>query len=110
MLPPDCWPEDESDRSAILADFAPCVGDRRQELVFIGVGLQEQKLRAALDGCLVTVEDMDAGFRGLEDPFEPWPDVEDMLDMGESFAEVVGGGGGRRRGGKTGTSGPRVCM
>jgi hypothetical protein len=51
--------------------------------VFIGVGLREQQLRAALDECLVTVADMEAGFRQLADPFEPWPDVQDMMDLGE---------------------------
>lgn len=83
MQPPDAWPEGEDEQSAILADFSPSVGDRRQELVFIGVGLKEQQLRAALDECLVTVGDMQLGFSSLEDPFEPWPDVEDMMDLGE---------------------------
>lgn len=83
VQPLDTWPEGEDERSAILADFSPSVGDRRQELVFIGVGLKEQQLRAALDECLVTVGDMEAGLSGLEDPFEPWPDVEDMIDLGE---------------------------
>jgi len=82
-MPLDAWPAAEDQRSAILADFSPSVGDRRQELVFIGVGLKEAPLRAALDSCLVTVGDMEAGFRSLEDPFEPWPDVEDMMDLGE---------------------------
>lgn len=83
VQPPQAWPEGQEERSAILADFAPAVGDRRQELVFIGVGLREGALRDALDGCLVTVGEMEAGFRGLLDPFEPWPDVGDMMDLGE---------------------------
>lgn len=83
VQPPLAWPEGQEERSAILADFAPAVGDRRQELVFIGVGLREGALRDALDGCLVTVGEMEVGFRGLPDPFEPWPDVSDMMDLGE---------------------------
>jgi hypothetical protein len=36
VLPPDAWPEGEEAAAELRADFAPCVGDRRQELVFIG--------------------------------------------------------------------------
>lgn len=55
-----------------------------QELVFIGIGLREAELRDALDCCLVTVTEAEAsGFSGLEDPFEPWPEVQDMIDGGK---------------------------
>lgn len=56
----------------------------QQELVFIGIGLKEAELRGALDSCLVTIEEAESsGFSVLEDPFEPWPDVQDMIDAGE---------------------------
>lgn len=39
---------------AVVAHWAEPHGDRRQEIVLIGVGLDEPALRAALDACLVS--------------------------------------------------------
>lgn len=41
-VPDDEWPDEASgQRGIILADFQPDVGDRRQEIVFIGAGMDE---------------------------------------------------------------------
>ena len=50
-------------------------GDRRQELVIIGVDLDREHLSAALDACLLTDAEMALGVRGwrrLPDPFPRW--------------------------------------
>ena len=51
-------------------------GDRRQELVFIGVGMDEAAIRRALDDCLVGEEKTKsfdpAAYRSLPDPFPAW--------------------------------------
>ncbi|MGO7288071.1 GTP-binding protein, partial [Rhizobium ruizarguesonis] len=45
-------------------------GDRRQELVFIGVDMDETAVRTELDGCLASADPRD--WATLEDPFPAW--------------------------------------
>jgi len=58
------WPADQLD--SILADFQGDDGDRRQELVFIGVDAVAHRdvVETALDACLLTDDELDA-YRGL---------------------------------------------
>lgn len=45
-VPDEEWPDEASgQRGVILADFAPGSGDRRQEIVFIGAGMDEVRRR-----------------------------------------------------------------
>ena len=54
-VPRDEWPE--AHEQSILEDFDGASGDRRQELVFIGAGLDEGAISAALDDCLLSEEE-----------------------------------------------------
>jgi G3E family GTPase len=65
-VPRSRWPEDEQSRQFILDNWDPEVGDRRQELVFIGVGMDRAAITARLDACLTDVP------RGLDKPGGPW--------------------------------------
>lgn len=67
----DEWPSDPNQRAMILADFLPPYGDRRQELVFIGIGMDQTAIEAALDECLLTEHELtmyDANWAKLPDP------------------------------------------
>jgi len=78
-LPEDEWPEEKEARAQIQNDWQEPWGDRRQELVFIGVGLEEAALRTKLDAALLTKQELDAGPKGwrkLRDPFPAWTDDE----------------------------------
>lgn len=57
-MPDDMWPNVPAQRGIILADFDPegKYGDRRQEIVFIGAGMDEEAISAQLDGALLTDE------------------------------------------------------
>lgn len=57
-------PEDERPQDENRARWHPVWGDRCQELVWIGVDVDEAKLRAMLDSCLLTDAEMALGPEG----------------------------------------------
>ncbi len=77
-VPESDWPDDPDNRAYIEGQMHGDHGDRRQEMVLIGVGMDRPALVAALDACLVTDAEMASGpaaWADLDDPFPPWPSL-----------------------------------
>ncbi|WP_437633511.1 zinc metallochaperone GTPase ZigA [Sorangium sp. So ce854] len=90
-LPEDERPEDEEERAALAAAWDPVWGDRRQEIVFIGVDMDREELTSGLDACLLTQEEMaagPAGWRRFNDPFPAWEQEEENEGGEEAESEV----------------------
>jgi hypothetical protein len=69
------WPEDPAERADLGRDWHPDFGDRRQELVFIGVDLPTEQLHQELRQALLTDDELaigENGWRLLPDPFPAW--------------------------------------
>ena len=74
-VPRSQWPDDPEYLESIQSSWEEPFGDMRQELVFIGQGLDELRVRAALDACLLSDVEMLAGrkfWETLPDPFPAW--------------------------------------
>lgn len=88
------WPEDEDVRKSIENDFDGRWGDRRQEIVMIGEGIDTDKVTEVFDQCLLNDEEMkqwegimegdgsredkeDAMMDIWEDGFEGWNEAEE---------------------------------
>ena len=80
-VPPEQWPDDEETVAIIREKWHEGVGDARQELVLIGMDMDEAALRARLDACLLTDEELAAGpaaWTRLHNPFSDWPQATDL--------------------------------
>lgn len=114
-VPADEWPEDQAQRAVILADFQPGpepghrsssppsssssddavvaralasrYGDRRQEIVFIGAGMDEGRICEALDGALLTEAELARYDQNFGVPPPPSP----PSDTAAAAAAVVDG-------------------
>lgn len=79
-VPKERWPDHVAASDYIRQHWAEPWGDRRQELVFIGAGIDWLVLRSKLDTCLVPAvlaAGPDALPLDLPDPFPGWRRVED---------------------------------
>lgn len=74
-VPKERWPADKEYLEAIENLWEEPFGDMRQELVFIGQGLEKNKVIEALDNCLLSEEELLSGksyWETLPDPFPKW--------------------------------------
>ena len=83
------WPSDAASRREIKQEWLKPWGDRIQELVFIGQGMDRAGIEAGLRAALLTDEEVALGmrrWRRFPDPFEPWAMNE---DRGEAEAAAA---------------------
>lgn len=79
-MPKDRWPEHASATAYIQQHWLRPWGDRRQELVFIGAGIDRAALKSKVYACLVPAvlaAEPEALPLDLPDPFPGWRPVED---------------------------------
>lgn len=77
-VPKEDWPTDEDYLESIQKQWVEPFGDMRQELVFIGQGLDQKAMTDALDDCLLIEDDVLKGkeyWATLTDPFPAWEEA-----------------------------------
>lgn len=84
-IPKSRWPDRDEDIRAVLKLMEKPWGDRRQEIVVIGIGMDESEVRSGFDACLLTDDEMSLGPDGwasFPDPFPRW--TRRVLTPGEA--------------------------
>lgn len=74
-IPKENWPTDKDSLEWIKKRWVEPFGDMRQELVFIGQGLDQEGMTQALNDCLLSEEEVLRGkdyWTTLNDPFPEW--------------------------------------
>jgi G3E family GTPase len=78
VIPDEEWPQDQESRQEIFAHWQKQWGDRRQEIVFIGMNMDKEWLTGRLNNCLLSDEEFDTetlSFMKLPDPFPQYSPV-----------------------------------
>ena len=76
-VPKDRWPEDDESLKFIMSNWLDGIGDARQELVFIGMNMDQPELRSRLNAALLTDKEITEGPQNwchYPDPIDPWFD------------------------------------
>lgn len=72
-VPKNQWPDDGTFEQHVAEHWDGEWGDRRQQLVFIGIDMDEGHIRARLNACLVPeTRFAPSAWTGLADPFPAW--------------------------------------
>lgn len=74
-VPQEYWPTDSESINRIKALFINPHGDRRQEIVFIGVDMNKQEIIQNLDNCLVSSEEFQKGLDFFKTKVKPFKQV-----------------------------------
>ncbi len=73
--PKSAWPTEADALAEIRRDWQEPFGDRRQEIVLIGIDMDEPSLRRGFEQCLLNDAELAAGPEAwvrYHDPFAPW--------------------------------------
>ena len=73
-VPEDQWPLDQDSLDSIKENWEEPFGDMRQEIVFIGQGLDKDQVFKELDACLLSDEDLLQGKNHWAKFTDPFPD------------------------------------
>jgi G3E family GTPase len=87
---PDQWPADPETQAEIAAVWQEPYGDRRQELVIIGIDVDQAWFEDQLHACLLSDAELAQGpaaWTALPDPFGAW--LEDELAIDEEDEEAL---------------------
>ncbi|MEM1364294.1 MAG: GTP-binding protein, partial [Pseudomonadota bacterium] len=77
-VPKHRWPDSDRARDYLAGQWQEPWGDRRQELVFIGAGIDWAAMKARLDECLVPEDKSEtlSMMADMDDPFPQWRRAE----------------------------------
>jgi hypothetical protein len=74
-LPKDQWPDDPDQLRSLEHCWQEPHGDRMQEIVFIGIGMDRAAIERVLNACLLTARELERGpaaWKRFAGPFGQW--------------------------------------
>ncbi len=77
-IPEDEWPQDQQNLDIIENNWDESTGDARQEIVLIGMEMDESNLIDKFNNCLLNDEEMAQGpesWQSMNNPFSDWADL-----------------------------------